>query len=67
MADSLRVRPFRRKMFFSLPDGKSAQTSAGCTMDMALISELFSNCIEAARILGVDGELSGRLDDAGSV
>ena len=30
---------------FQAPNGKSAYTSAGCTMDIALIRELFSNCI----------------------
>ncbi len=36
---------------FMAPDGKPAMTSAGCTMDMALIRELFTNCIAAARVL----------------
>jgi alpha-L-fucosidase 2 len=39
---------------FRTPDGSVAQTSAGCTMDIALIRELFGNCIEASRILSVD-------------
>ncbi len=46
---------------FMAPDGKPAMTSAGCTMDMALIRELFSNCAAAAKILGVDFEFSARL------
>jgi alpha-L-fucosidase 2 len=41
---------------FLAPDGKPAQTSAGCTMDLALIRELFSNCIAAAKMLGNDAE-----------
>jgi alpha-L-fucosidase 2 len=49
---------------FTTPDGHTAQTSDGCTMDMALISELFSNCEEAARILGVDGEFAAKLKAA---
>ena len=36
---------------FLAPDGKQAQTSAGCTMDIALIRELFTNCNAAARVL----------------
>jgi alpha-L-fucosidase 2 len=36
-------------------------TSAGCTMDMALMRELFGNCIAAARTLGIDEEFSARL------
>jgi alpha-L-fucosidase 2 len=46
---------------FLAPDGKRAETSAGCTMDIALIRELFANCIEASKILGVDAELRGEL------
>jgi len=49
---------------FTGPDGKAAQVSAGCTMDMALISEIFTNSIEAARLLGVDAELRARLEKA---
>jgi len=43
------------------PDGKPADTSEGVTMDMALLAELFSNCINAARILGTDGEFAAKL------
>jgi alpha-L-fucosidase 2 len=46
---------------FLVPDGKRAETSAGCTMDIALIRELFANCIEAAKELGVDAEFAGQL------
>ncbi len=46
---------------FLAPDGKRAMTSAGCTMDMALIRELFTNCIAAAKELGVDEEFAGKL------
>jgi alpha-L-fucosidase 2 len=46
---------------FLAPDGKRAETSAGCTMDIALIRELFANCIAAARELGEDPEFAGRL------
>jgi alpha-L-fucosidase 2 len=46
---------------FMAPDGKRAMTSAGCTMDMALIRELFTNCIQAAKELGVDQEFSAKL------
>ena len=37
---------------FLTPDGKKAEVSAGCTMDMALMRELFSNCSAAARMFG---------------
>ncbi len=49
---------------FITPDGKSAEVSAGCTMDIALIREIFSNCIEAAGILGVDAEFRSQLEKA---
>ena len=51
---------------FMAPDGKPAMTSAGCTMDMALIRELFTNCILAAKELGIDEEFAGKLDAARS-
>jgi alpha-L-fucosidase 2 len=49
---------------FMAPDGKAAMTSAGCTMDMALIRELFANCIAASKELGVDAEFAAKLDAA---
>ena len=55
---------FSTENSFKGPDGRTAQTSDGCTMDMALIRELFSNCIEAARILGVDSDFAAKLQAA---
>jgi alpha-L-fucosidase 2 len=49
---------------FMAPDGKPAMTSAGCTMDMALIRELFANCIAASKELGVDAEFAAKLEAA---
>ncbi len=46
---------------FMAPDGKPAMTSAGCTMDMALIRELFTNCIHASQQLGVDEQFAAKL------
>jgi len=46
---------------FMAPDGKPAMTSAGCTMDMALIRELFTNCIDSAKELGIDAEFAAKL------
>ncbi|HEY1212923.1 MAG TPA: hypothetical protein VGE93_04745, partial [Bryobacteraceae bacterium] len=51
---------------FLAPDGKPAQTSAGCTMDMALIRELFTNCIAASKQLGMDADFAAKLDVARS-
>ena len=45
-------------------DGNKAVLSPGPTMDFALIRELFSNCIEAERILGLDGDFGVKLADA---
>jgi len=49
---------------FIAPDGRTAETSDGCTMDMALIAELFSHCMEAARILNVDADFAQKLKEA---
>jgi alpha-L-fucosidase 2 len=49
---------------FMAPDGKPAMTSAGCTMDMALIRELFTNCIYSAKELGIDSEFAAKLGAA---
>ncbi|MDQ2774156.1 MAG: glycoside hydrolase family 95 protein [Acidobacteriota bacterium] len=46
---------------FQAPDGKPAMTSAGCTMDMALIRELFGNCISASEELGADADFAVKL------
>jgi alpha-L-fucosidase 2 len=43
------------------PDGKSAMTSAGCTMDMSLIRELFGNCVRASEKLGIDSDFAAKL------
>ncbi len=49
---------------FLAPDGKPAFTSAGCTMDMALIRELFANCIAASKELNIDADFAAKLDAA---
>ena len=49
---------------FMAPDGKPAMTSAGCTMDMALIRELFTNCIDSAKELGIDADFAAKLKAA---
>ncbi len=59
---------FSTENSFKAPDGKQAYASAGCTMDIALLRELFANCVEAASELGLDGgadaEFAGRLKAA---
>jgi alpha-L-fucosidase 2 len=49
---------------FLAPDGKPAMTSSGCTMDMALIRELFGNCIAASKTVGIDADFAQKLDAA---
>lgn len=49
---------------FLAPDGKRAMTSAGCTMDMALIRELFVNCIATSKRLGLDADFAAKLEAA---
>jgi alpha-L-fucosidase 2 len=46
---------------FMAPDGKPAMTSAGCTMDMTLIRELFANCVHASEVLKTDVAFAGKL------
>jgi alpha-L-fucosidase 2 len=43
------------------PAGKRAATSIGCTMDLAIVRELFSRTIDAAESLGRDPELVAEL------
>jgi alpha-L-fucosidase 2 len=49
---------------FITPDGKRANVSAACTMDMSIIWEHFQNCIEAGRILGVEPEFVAKIEAA---
>jgi alpha-L-fucosidase 2 len=46
---------------FIAPNGKEAEVSAGATMDIALIREIFANCAEAGKLLGVDAEFRERM------
>jgi alpha-L-fucosidase 2 len=46
---------------FRLADGRSGQVCMGPTMDMAQLRELFGNCLQAARVLGVDAALQAEL------
>lgn len=46
---------------FMAEPGKAAAISAGCTMDLALIRELFTNCIAAAALLRDTSGLAERL------
>ena len=46
---------------FVAPGGRAAHVTAGCTMDIALIHELFTNCIDASKLLGVDAAFRERM------
>ncbi len=52
---------FSTENSFFAPNGKPANTSAGCTMDIALIRELFSNLASAAADLDVDHDFAATL------
>lgn len=46
---------------FTTPAGQHAAVSAASTMDMAIIWDLFTNCIEAADNLGIDTDFRAEL------
>ena len=46
---------------FILPNGEQGCNSAGVTMDNQILRDLFTQCIEAAKILGVDDELNEKI------
>jgi alpha-L-fucosidase 2 len=48
---------------FLAPDGKSAQVSAGCTLDVALYHEIFDVCRQASQILGIDSGFAAHLGE----
>src|SRR5690625_1515184 len=47
---------------FKLPNGKLAAISSAATMDLAIIWDLFTNCIEAIDILQLDGNFKAELE-----
>jgi alpha-L-fucosidase 2 len=49
---------------FITADGTKAAVSMATTMDMAIIRDLFSNCIEASKVLGVDRDFAAKLEAA---
>ena len=49
---------------FHTPHGQRAAVAMASTMDMAIIWDLFSNCIEAASILDIDAEFADQLREA---
>jgi alpha-L-fucosidase 2 len=49
---------------FLMPDGKKATVSMATTMDMAIVWDLFTNCIETARILNTDLTFAAKIEAA---
>lgn len=49
---------------FIYDDGKRARICMGPTHDMQLLRELFGNCIEASKELGIDADFRKRLTEA---
>ena len=50
--------------FFISEGAEEAYFAPETTMNTGLIKDLFPHCIEAAQLLGIDGEFSNRLKDA---
>jgi len=48
---------------FRTPDGQVAGVCMGPSMDQQILWDLFSNCIQAAAVLGIDEEFRARLED----
>lgn len=51
---------------FRTRDGKVAQVALASTQDIALIRDLFANCIEASGTLGIDADFRKAISDARS-
>ena len=49
---------------FLTPQGRPAAVSMAATMDMAIIWDLFTNCLEAASVLSIEDPINARLRDA---
>jgi alpha-L-fucosidase 2 len=49
---------------FITPDGKKASVCMGPAMDHQIVHEIFTACIEASRILGIDEAFRQKLEDA---
>ena len=53
---------FSTENTFFAPNGKPASTSAGCTLDLALIRELFGNLASASSDLDIDHAFAAKLE-----
>jgi alpha-L-fucosidase 2 len=52
------------ELAFITPDGQHANVSMACTMDMSILWELFTDCIDAAHVLNTDQEFAAKLEAA---
>lgn len=52
------------ELMFKTPDGRSAAVTKAATMDMAVIWDLFTHCILASEILGIDSDFASQLRSA---
>jgi alpha-L-fucosidase 2 len=49
---------------FFLPDGKQSRMTYACTMDLEIIHELLSNCVEASKVLNTDVDFRAECETA---
>jgi len=49
---------------FYLPDGKQSRMTYACTMDLEIIHELLSNCIDASKVLNTDADFRAECETA---
>ncbi len=49
---------------FTTPDGQNGSVTTGSTMDLSIIWDLFTNCIETSQILDLDAAFAARLSAA---
>ena len=52
------------ELSFTTPDGKNARTSMASTMDISIIWEHLTDCIAAAKVLGIEPEFAAKLEAA---
>jgi len=49
---------------FIAPDGKRINLSMGCSMDQEIIWDLFTNCLAAAKVLGLHNEFTEKVQSS---
>ena len=46
---------------FKTKDGQTANLTMGCSMDQEIVWDLFTNCLDAAAVLGIDDEFTKKI------